>query len=206
MELFFLCRGLHGAFVLLLSAPTCSGPCAVVWNTYTRHFCCSVTPLLLSVLVQSALSTSSAVSGRCSRISPSRSLVEGLVAPPSCFFRAALSLPSLYFDCFKHPFCRGILAARVSCALRLLTWPSASRRVVSRARHRLHVTSEMLGFCPPRPGSCPSPPSIANSTLKSAQFVCHSRRHHSSCLFMFCLFEQLDTVGVSARPRVDVLH
>ena len=42
--------------------------------------------------------------------------------------------------------------------------------------------------CPPRPGSCPSP------------------RHRSSCLFMNCLFGQLDTVGVSARPRVNVLH
>ena len=74
-----LCRGLHGAFVLVLSAPTCSEPCAVDWNTCTRHFCCSVTPLFLSVLVQSAPSTSSAASGRCSRISPSRGLVEGLV-------------------------------------------------------------------------------------------------------------------------------
>ena len=62
--------------VLPLSAPTCSGPCAVVWNTCTRHFCYH---LLLSVHVQTALCTSSAASGRCSRISPSRGLVEDLV-------------------------------------------------------------------------------------------------------------------------------
>ena len=82
----------------------------------------------------------------------------------------------------------------------------------SRARHRLSVTFEMLGLC-----CCPNAmsssswilsfaPSMANSTLNSAQFVCLSRCHHSSCLFMNCLLEQLDTVDVSARPRDDVLH
>ena len=33
---------------------------------------------------------------------PSRGLVEGLLAPPSCSLRAALSLPSLHRDCFSH--------------------------------------------------------------------------------------------------------
>ena len=143
MELFFLCCGLHGAFVLILSAPTRSGPRAVVWNTRTRHCCCSVTLVLLSVLVQTALSTSSAASGRCSRISSSRGLVEGLVllqalsVGDSCasllpsfstWFRrvsgvavASLRLPQAL------PFFRGVLSARVSCALRSLTWPPASR-------------------------------------------------------------------------------
>ena len=142
VELFFLCRGLHGAFVLLLSAPTCSGPCAVVWNTCTRHFCCSVTPLLLSVLVQTALSTSSAASGRCSRIFPSRGLVELLRSFsnvfPTCFCRRRRFTATAS----STPFCRGVLTERVTCALRLLTWPSASR-----ARHRLSVTFEMLGLC-----------------------------------------------------------
>ena len=56
----------------------------------------------LRTCVQTALRTSSAASSRCSRISPSRGLVEGLVAPASCVFRAALSLPSRYCDCFRH--------------------------------------------------------------------------------------------------------
>ena len=84
-----------------------SGTLAPVTFVARSHHCSSV-------LGQTALSTSSAASGRCSRISPSRGLVE-----------AALSLPSLHCDCFNHSLCRGILAARVSCALRLLTWPSA---------------------------------------------------------------------------------
>ena len=55
VELFVLCRGLRGAFELLLSAPTCCGPCALVWNTCTR---CSVTLfLLLPVLVKAVLCT-----------------------------------------------------------------------------------------------------------------------------------------------------
>ena len=40
-------------------------------------------------------------------------------------------------------------------------------------------------------------PSMANSTLNSAQFVYLLRCHHSSCLFMNCLLELLEVVGVS---------
>ena len=56
----------------------------------------------LRTCVHTALRISSAASSRCSRISPSRGLVEGLVAPASCVFRAALSLPLRYCDCFRH--------------------------------------------------------------------------------------------------------
>ena len=48
------------------SEPSRSGSCAVVWNTCTRRFCCSVTLFCFSVLVLTALSTSSAASSRCS--------------------------------------------------------------------------------------------------------------------------------------------
>ena len=122
-----LCRGLvsAGACCCGALAPTCSGPCAVVWNTCTRHFCCSVTPLLLSVLAQTAPSTSSAASGRCSRISHRDSLWKVL-----SFLRAVSS--ELLCRCRRFTttasvtsFRRGILAG-VSCAHRLLTKPSAS--------------------------------------------------------------------------------
>ena len=96
------------------------------------------TLLLLSVLVQTARSTSSAASGRCSRIYPSRGLVEGPV------FLRALSvgdssgrLLRSFSTWFRRrrftatasgtSFCPGVLTASVSCALRLLTWPSACR-------------------------------------------------------------------------------
>ena len=141
-------------FVLLLSAPTCPGPCAVAWNTCTRHFCCSVVPLLLSVLVQTAPNTSSAASGRCSRKSPSRALVEGPCAPPSPFRRRLVrATPSIFLNvvptCFPdvavaslrllqaHPFCREVL--RTSLAHLAVG--------VSRTRHRLSVTFEMLALC-----------------------------------------------------------
>ena len=201
-ELFFLCRGLHGA----LRAPS---------------LC--TTLLLLSVLVQTALSTSSAASSRCSRISPSRGLVEGLV-----FLRALsvgnscardsfvlsqrgcdvfLTSPSLHCDCFRH----SLLSRRSHRKCVLRTSLAHLAVGVSRARHRLSVTFEMLDLC-----CCPDvmsssswilsfAPSMANSTLNS-QFVCLSRCHHSSCLFMNCLFGQVDTVGVSARSHVNVLH
>ena len=193
VELFFLCRGLHGAFVLLLSAPTCSGPCAVVWNTCTRRFCCSVTPFLLSVLVQTRTKhvQRRPVAAREYLHREALSLLRALSCPSATPARDSfvhsqrgsdvfLTSPSLHYDCFRHTLCRGVLAARVSYPLRLLTWPSASR-----AWHRLSVTFEMLGLCccpdvmssrgpdflspfrcsayvgvptqcPPRAGSCPS--------------------------------------------------
>ena len=49
-------------------------------------------------------------------------------------------------------------------------------------------------------------PNMSNSTLNSAQLVCFSKCRHSSCLFMKCLFEQLDRVGVSVRPHVNIIH
>ena len=147
MELFFFCRCLHGAFVLFLSAPICSGLCAVVWNICTRHF------------VARSLSTSSAASCRCSRISSSRGLVEGLV-----LFRAMSVGDSCarLFHSFSTWFRRVSVVA--VAPLRLLQAPPfLSRRLchesvipishahlavgVSRARHRLSVTFEMFGFC-----------------------------------------------------------
>ena len=105
------------------------------------------------------------------------------------------------------PICRGVLTA-TSLLHTSLVSPAVG---VSRARHRLSVNFEMPDLCccdvmSRRLEPCHLAPSMANSTLNSAQFVCLSRCHHSSCLFMNCLFEQLDTVGVSARPRVNVLH
>ena len=161
---------------------------------------------------------SSAASSRCSRISPSRGLVEGLV-----FFRA-LSVGSCtrLLRSFSTWFRRVSDVDVAVASLRLLqASPFLSRRPhresvlrtslahltvgVSRARHRLSVTFGMYGSC-----YCYdivfSSPSMADSTLNSAQFVCHSRCHHSSCLFVNCLLEQLDSVGVSAPPRVNVLH
>ena len=156
----------------------------------------------LRVVVQSALSTSSAASGRCSRISPSRGLVESLVAPLSCFFRAALSLPSLDCDC--TPFVEASLPRE---CLAHFAWSPGRRRldVSSRPRGTGSLSPlMMLGLCccsdVTSPWVLSFALSMANSALNSAQFVCHSRRHHSSCLFMNCLFDQLDTVGVSARP------
>ena len=165
---------------------------------------------------------SSAAPGRCSRISPWRGLVEGLECVPpgpvrrrllarllrslSTWFRRVLTSPSLHCDFFRHLSTR---RPRRESVLRtsLSHLPSASR-----AWHRVSVTFELLGLC-----CCPDvmssssgilsfAPSMANSTLNSAQFVCLLRCHHGSCFFMNCLFEQIDTVGVSARARDDVVH
>ena len=217
MELFVLCRGLHGAFVLLLSAPTCSGPALLSGTLIPVARSHSFAPF--RACAGRTKHVSSAASSRCSRISPSRGLVEGLVCvPPSPVRRRLLArLLRSFSTCFDV----------VVPSPRLLPAPSLSRRPhrecpahfavspavgVSRARHRLSVTFEMLGLC-----CCPDvmsssswilsfAPSMAISTLNSAHFVCLSRCHHSNCLFVNCLLEQLDTVGVSARPRVNVLH
>ena len=217
MELSVLCRGLHGTFVLLHSAPICPGPCAVAWNTCTRHFCCSVALLLLSVLVQAVLSTFPAprpVAAReylhgealwkvlCVFL---RALSVGVLRSLSTWFRRVLTSPSLHCDFFRHLSTR---RPRRESVLRtsLSHLPSASR-----AWHRVSVTFELLGLC-----CCPDvmssssgilsfAPSMANSTLNSAQFVCLLRCHHGSCFFLNCLFEQLDTVSVSARARDDVV-
>ena len=112
----------------------------------------------------------------------------------STWFRRVWTSPPLHRDFFRHlllsrrPHRESVLrtslyTARVSCALRCLT-----------CRRR---TFELLGLC-----CCPDvmsssswilsfAPSMANSTL------CLSRDHHSSCLFMNCLFKKLNTVGVS---------
>ena len=112
-----LCRDLHGAFVLLYSAPICPGPCAVAWNACSR---CSVTLFCSFPCLCAGHSkhVSSAASGRCSRVSSSRGFVEGLVCDPpspvrrrllarllrsfSTWFRRVLTLPSLHHDFFQH--------------------------------------------------------------------------------------------------------
>ena len=132
----------------------CSEPCAVVWNTCTRHFCCSVTTLLLSVLVQTALSTFPAprlVAAReyphrealwkvlfvCVLPSPvRRRLLARLLRSFSTWFRRVLTSLSLHRDFLRHlllsrrPHRKSTLrtslfTARVSCAS-LSHLPSAS--------------------------------------------------------------------------------
>ena len=166
---------------------------------------------------------STAASGRCSRISQSRGLVEGLVCVPpspvrrrllarllrsfSTWFRRVLMSPSLHRDFFRYSFCRGILAVIASCALRCLT---CRRRLTCAAQTFCHLRDAWLVLLSRRNVllvlDLVLRPSMANSPLNSAQFVCLSRGHHSSCLFVNFLLKQLDTVGVSARPRVNVLH
>ena len=69
---------------------------------------CLVEPsCFFPVPVQPAPSMSGAASPVAAHECPSRGLVEGLVAPPSCFFRAALSFPSLERCCVEHPLLEG---------------------------------------------------------------------------------------------------
>ena len=169
----------------------------------SASLCCSVTPSLLSVLVQTALTTSSAASGRCSRMFPSRGLVELCSAEPCPSVTPARQLLRSFSTWFQRVSVVAVAPLRLLQApllsrcpfhesvlpLRMLTWPSASRACGTDflSPLRCFACVAVLMQCPPRFGSCPSP------------------RHHSS-LFTNCLFEQLDTVDVSARPRVNVLH
>ena len=147
VEACLLCRGLRGVFVLLLSAPTCAGPCAVAWNTCSR--CSGHTLLLLSVLghVQHRV----------------RSLLVSPIARPcgrSCVSLRALSVGDSSRDSFglsqrgsgRVSDVAGRFTATSSStllsrrphresALRTskIHLPSAPRR----ARHRLSVTFEM---------------------------------------------------------------
>ena len=100
-------------------------------NTSTCHFCCSVTLLLLSVLVQTALGTSRAASCRCSRISPTARLCVRSCVPPNPvrrrLMRATRRRRRFTATSSGTSFFRSVQTASVSCALRLLTWPLASR-------------------------------------------------------------------------------
>ena len=114
---------------------------------------------------------SSAASGRCSRIYPSRGLVESLVCVPpspvrrrllarllrsfSTCFRRVLTSPSLHRDFFPHtllsrrPHRESILRTSLftsprECPAHFAVSPAVG---VSRARHKLPVTFEMLGLC-----------------------------------------------------------
>ena len=174
------------SFAAVFMEPWCPSLCTnLFWTLRCRlehlqpSLCCSVTPLLLSVLVQTAQSTSSAAAGRCSRISPSRGLVEGLV------FLRALSVGD---SCASHLRSFSTLLRRVAvvavASLRLL---QATHFVVaslpreclahfacSPGLRRLDVSSRARGTsflslmtclacvavptkCPSRPGSCPPP-------------------------------------------------
>ena len=218
MELFFFCRASWS-----FRAPSlCTN---LFWtlrcrlDTCTRHFCCSVTPSL-SVLVQTALRPAPRPVAReyphreplrkvlSSEPCPSATRSRDSVVPPQRGSDVFLTSPSLHCDCLMHS-----LLSRRPCHESVLPTSLAHLAVgVSRAWHRLSVTFEMLGLCCFSDAMSSSSwilsfaPSMAKSPLKSAQFVCLSRCHRSSCLFVNCLFEQLDTVDVSAQPRVNVLH
>ena len=88
------------------------------------------------------LHVSSAASGRCSRISPSRSLVEGLVCvPPSPVRRRLLArLLRSFSTWFRR------VSGVAGASPRLLQAPLLFWRL-PRAWHRLSVTFEMLGLC-----------------------------------------------------------
>ena len=136
-------------------------PCA--WRfTWAVSFSCaaarwpSTHAVELCQIWSSSEGSCEAASGRCSRISPSRGPVEGLMflqalsVGDSCA-RLLRSLPTWLrrvSDVAVTPLRLlqapplSKLVTRVSYPLHLLIWPSASR-----ARHRLSVTKEMLGWC-----------------------------------------------------------
>ena len=205
MELFVLCRG-------VFMEPSCS---------FTLHLPGTLLPVARShsfapfrACAGHTKHVSSAASSRCSRIPCGRSYVCSSEPRPSATPRAT---PSFFLNEVPTCFDVAVASPRVlqapplvkassprACLAHFADSPAVG---VSRARHRLSVTFEMLGLC-----CCPDvmssssrilsfAPSLANSTLNSAQFVCLLRCHHSSCLFMNCLFELLDTVGQWQRSR-----
>ena len=80
--------------------------------------------MFFPVLVQSAPSTSSAASGRCSRISPSRGLVEGLVLP-RCSFPEPLRCRCELVAAARTPLLKALMqllsksSSRATCAFTL---------------------------------------------------------------------------------------
>ncbi len=74
---------------------------------------------------------------------------------PTCFCRRRRSTATSS----GTSFCRGVLIARVSYPLRLLTWPSASRARGTDCLSPLRclVCVAVPTLCPPRPGYFPSP-------------------------------------------------
>ena len=154
---------------------------------------------------------SSAASGRCSRTSPSRGLVEGLVCvPPSpvrrrllagllrsfpTWFRRVLTSRSLPRDFFRYPLLSRRLHRESVLRTSLSHLPSAShaRGTDFLSPSRCLACVAVPTLCPPRPGSCPSP-------RRWRIRRCLSRCHHSSFLFVNCLLEELDTVGQWQRP------
>ena len=135
------------SFAAVFTEPSCSfsphqlvGPCAVVWNTCTRHFCCSVTTLLLTVLLQTALSASSAASGRALSVGDSYAR---LLRSFSTWFRRVSVVVVASLRLLLAP-----LLSRGPCHECVLPTSLAHLTVgVSHARHMLPVTFEMLGLC-----------------------------------------------------------
>ena len=143
-EMFFLCRGLHGAFVLLLSAPTCSGPCAVVWNWHPSLFLLGHTLAPLRACADRTKHVQRRVRSLFANIPIARPFWRVLSSSEPCptGFRRVSVVAVAPLRLLQAP-----LLSRRPChesvfPLRLLTWPSASL-----ARHRLSVTFEMLGLC-----------------------------------------------------------
>ena len=139
--------------MLLLHAPTCSGHCAVVWNTSTRHFVAPVTPWHL-YLCRPHCGRSCAppcpVSGRLVRATPLVLSQRGS--------DVILTSPSFHCDCFRH-----LLLSRRPCHESVLPTSLAHLAVsVSRSTDFLSPLRRLACVavpkqCPPRPGSCPSP-------------------------------------------------
>ena len=101
---------------------------------------------------------------RSSLTNTHREALSKVLSLPSCFFRAALSLPSLHCDCFRHlPFVEASLpreCVRTSLAhlaVGVLTCRLArDTGFLSPARCLAESGVAGLTGCPPRSGSCPS--------------------------------------------------